>query len=54
MDSSVSPTHGEQENSMWNGHYDCTCYHPLFVRNSRDRRGLIQLVSGLLGDILRD
>jgi len=33
MDSSVSPTHGEQENSIWNGHYDCTCYHPLFVFN---------------------
>src|SRR5439155_21946153 len=31
MDSSVSPTHGEQENSVWNGHYACTCYHPLFV-----------------------
>src|SRR6266536_2922838 len=30
MDSSVSPTHGEQENSVWNGHYACTCYHPLF------------------------
>jgi hypothetical protein len=33
MDSSVSPTHGEQENSVWNGHYDCTCYHPLLVFN---------------------
>ena len=33
MDSSVSPTHGEQENSAWNGHYDCTCFHPLFVFN---------------------
>ena len=33
MDSSVSPTHGEQEHSVWNGHYDCTCYHPLFVFN---------------------
>src|SRR6202158_2453886 len=33
MDSSVSPTHGEQENSVWKGHYDCTCYHPLFVFN---------------------
>ena len=33
MDSSVSPTHGEQEISVWNGHYDCTCYHPLFVFN---------------------
>src|SRR5262245_39271296 len=33
MDSSVSPTHGEQEMSVWNGHYGCTCYHPLFVFN---------------------
>jgi hypothetical protein len=23
MDSSVSPTHGEQEMSVWNGHYAC-------------------------------
>jgi Transposase DDE domain group 1 len=29
----VSPTHGEQEMSVWNGHYGCTCYHPLFVFN---------------------
>jgi hypothetical protein len=33
MDSSVSPPHGEQENSVGNGHYQCTCYHPLFVFN---------------------
>ena len=33
MDSSVSPTHGEQEMSVWNGRYECTCYHPLFVFN---------------------
>lgn len=33
MDSSVSPTHGDQEMSVWNGHYECTCYHPLFVFN---------------------
>jgi hypothetical protein len=25
LDSSVSPTHGEQENSVWNGHFGCTC-----------------------------
>jgi len=31
MDSSVSPTHGDQEKSLWNGHFGCTCYHPLFV-----------------------
>ena len=28
MDSSVSPTHGDQEGAAWNGHFDCTCYHP--------------------------
>src|SRR6202521_3095694 len=33
MDSSVSPTHGEQESSVWYGHYACTCYHPLFLFN---------------------
>ena len=33
MDLSVSPTHGEQEMSIWNGHYQSTCYHPLFVFN---------------------
>jgi hypothetical protein len=33
MDSSASPTYGEQEMSVWNGHYACTCYHPLFVFN---------------------
>lgn len=33
MDSSVSPTHGEQEKSCWNGHYECTCHHPLFLFN---------------------
>jgi hypothetical protein len=33
MDSSVSPTHGEQEGSVYNGHFGCTCYHPLFLFN---------------------
>ena len=33
MDSSVSPTHGQQEGTAWNGHYECTCYHPLFCFN---------------------
>jgi len=33
MDSSVSPTHGEQEGSAYNGHFECTCYHPLFLFN---------------------
>ena len=33
MDSSESPTYGEQEGSAYNGHFTCTCYHPLFVFN---------------------
>ena len=33
MDSSESPTHGQQEGSAWNGHFGSTCYHPLFVFN---------------------
>jgi hypothetical protein len=33
LDSSVSPTYGEQEGSAYNGHFGCTCYHPLFVFN---------------------
>jgi len=33
MDSSESPTYGEQEGGAYNGHFGCTCYHPLFVFN---------------------
>ena len=33
MDSSESPTHGQQEGSTWNCHFGCSCYHPLFVFN---------------------
>jgi hypothetical protein len=33
MDSSESPTFGQQEGSAWNGHFGCACYHPLFVFN---------------------
>ncbi len=33
MDSSVSPMHGEQKNSVWKGDYECTCYHLVFVFN---------------------
>jgi len=33
MDSSVSPTHGDHEGAAWNGHFDCTCYHPNFLFN---------------------
>ncbi len=30
---SVSPTRGEQEGTAYNGHFGCTCYHPLFLFN---------------------
>ncbi len=33
LDSSVSPTHGHQEGTAFNGHFGCTCYHPLFCFN---------------------
>src|ERR1700704_6089677 len=33
MDSSESETYGDQEGSVYNGHFGCTCYHPLFVFN---------------------
>jgi hypothetical protein len=33
MDSSVSPTYGNQEGSAYNGFFGCTCYHPLFCFN---------------------
>ena len=33
MDSSVSPTHGDQEGTAYDGHFGCTCYHPLFLFN---------------------
>ena len=33
MDSSVSPTHGDQEGTAWNGYFGCNCYHPLFIFN---------------------
>jgi hypothetical protein len=59
MDSSVSPTHGEQEDTVWNGHYACTCYHPLFVFNqfgdlerSALRPGNVHSADGW-GDVLK-
>jgi hypothetical protein len=39
MDSSVSETYGDQQGSTYNGHFECTCYHPLFCFNQfGDRR----------------
>ena len=33
MDSSVSETYGRQQGTAYNGHFGCTCYHPLFLFN---------------------
>jgi hypothetical protein len=33
MDSSVSETYGQQEGTAYNGHFACTCCHPLFCFN---------------------
>jgi hypothetical protein len=33
LDSSESPTFGQQEGTAYNGHFRCTCYHPLFLFN---------------------
>ncbi|MFC1544945.1 IS1380 family transposase [Gemmatimonadota bacterium] len=33
MDSSVSPVHGDQQGSAYNGHFGCSCFHPLFCFN---------------------
>src|SRR5262249_19539026 len=48
MDSSVSPTHGEQEMSVWNGHYACAFYHPLFVFN---HVGYLEMLGMLPGNV---
>jgi len=34
MDSSESSTYGTQEGSTYNGHFGCTCYHPLLCSTS--------------------
>jgi hypothetical protein len=33
MESSVSETYGHQQGSAYNGHFGCTCYHPLLLFN---------------------
>ena len=33
MDSSVSETYGRQQGAAYNGHFECLCYHPLFLFN---------------------
>jgi hypothetical protein len=56
LDSSVSETYGEQEGSAYNGHFGCTCYHPLFCFNQFGdlerallRNGNVAIVNGREG-----
>ena len=46
MDSSVSPTYGEQEGSAYNGHFGQTCDHPLFCFNQYGDLERAQLRNG--------
>src|SRR3984957_12107988 len=48
MDSSESPTYGEQEGSTYNGHFGCTCYHPLFLVNQLGHVERCALRSGIV------
>ena len=45
-DSSVSPTHGDQEGFAYNGHFGCACYHPLFCLNQSGDLVRVQLRNG--------
>ena len=33
MDSSISETYGNQQGAAYNAHFECCCYHPLFLFN---------------------
>ena len=33
MDSSENPAHGQQDGAVYNRHFGCVCYHPLFLFN---------------------
>jgi len=46
LDSSVSPTHGDQEGSAYNGHFGCACYHPLSCFNQSGDLERVQLRNG--------
>jgi hypothetical protein len=49
MDSSVSETYGQQQGSAYNGHFGCTCYHPLFLFNQFGNLERVLLRRGNLG-----
>src|SRR5207249_53982 len=53
IDSSVSPTYGAQEGTAYNGHFACTCYHPLFVFNQDGDRERCALVGFIVTNLHR-
>ena len=57
MDSSASPVHGEQEDSAYNGHFGCTCYHPILGEYFTPRhivRSVIHLIKPTYGETIYD
>ena len=55
IDSSESPVHGNQEGSAYNGHFESTCYHPLFWNDKKrtprlNSKGNKQLEKGEASD----
>jgi len=46
LDSSVSETYGRQQGTAYNGHFECTCYHPLFLFNQFGDLALAMLRRG--------
>ena len=51
LDSSVSPTHGQQEGSAYNGHFGQTCYHPLFCFNQYRELVRVRLRNGNCAEV---
>ena len=46
MDSSESPVHGQQEGAAYNGHFECVCYHLLFLLNVAAGTAFLEIVGG--------
>ena len=53
MDSSVSPTHGEQEGTAYNGHFGCTCYVTFQLAEVAVSKILFQKILALIDDLRR-
>ena len=48
--------HGQQEGAAYNGHFECVCYHPLFlvrVAAATLRPGCIVWLAGILEPVVK-